>query len=213
MNSSRRVFLSGVSGLAATGLAAQPQTSGVVVKYVRYEQRGKISYGILEGETIKPLRGDLFGNRAETGTKVKLREVKLLWPCEPSKVLAVGLNYKSHLGNRPAPDKPELFFKPLTSLVEPNGEIVIPPGARNVHYEGKLAIVIGKQIRRVMAQEATGYVFGLTCGNDVSERDWQRGDLQWGAPKGPTRLGRSARSSSLGWITKSPACKRVLMAR
>lgn len=184
MKTSRRTFLSSTAGLAASGLALHQQTASNVVKYLRYEQRGRSSYGVLDGETIKPIRGDLFGQRAETGAKVKLSEVKLLWPCEPTKVLAVGLNYKSHLGNRPAPTKPELFFKPLTSLVEPGGEIVIPPGARNVHYEGELVIVIGKKARRVTEAEAPGYVFGLTCGNDVSERDWQQGDLQWWRAKG-----------------------------
>jgi 2-keto-4-pentenoate hydratase/2-oxohepta-3-ene-1,7-dioic acid hydratase in catechol pathway len=104
-------------------------------------------------------------------------------------VLAVGLNYKSHLGNRPAPEKPELFFKPLTSLQNPDGEIVIPPGAKNVHYEGELVIVIGKRAQRVSADKANDYIFGYTCGNDVSERDWQRGDLQWWRAKGSDTFG------------------------
>lgn len=155
-----------------------------VVKYVRYERGGRVSYGVLDGEIIKQIRGGLFSNRAETGVKVKLSEVKLLWPCEPSKILAVGLNFKSHLGSQRAPEKPELFFKPLTSLVAPGGDIVIPPGARNVHFEGELVIVIGRKARRVSVDEAAGCIFGFTCGNDVSERDWQRADLQWWRAKG-----------------------------
>ena len=189
MKSTRRAFVSGMAGLAVSSVSLKRQNSGGVVKYVRYEQRGKVSYGILAGETIKQIRGDLFGNRAETGVKAKLGDVKLLWPCEPTKVLAVGLNYKSHLGNRPAPEKPELFYKPLTSLLDPGGEIVIPPGARNVHYEGEMVIVMGKKARRVTAAEAEGYVFGLTCGNDVSERNWQQGDLQWWRAKGADTFG------------------------
>jgi 2-keto-4-pentenoate hydratase/2-oxohepta-3-ene-1,7-dioic acid hydratase in catechol pathway len=184
MELSRRTFVASLSGLAASSVLQRQMARDGVVRYVRYEHRGKTSYGILDGETIREMRGDLFGSRAETGAKAKLGEVKLLWPCEPPKILAVGLNFKSHLGDRPAPAKPELFFKPTTSLVEPHGEIVIPPGARNVHYEGELVIVIGKKARRVSAAEAAGCIFGFTCGNDVSERDWQRGDLQWWRAKG-----------------------------
>lgn len=125
MEISRRGFC---SSLAATAIASRHNSSDKVVRYVRYEDRGKAAYGILEGDSIREIRGGLFDGREETGAKVKLAAVKLLWPCEPTKVLAVGLNYKSHLGSRPAPDKPELFFKPLTSLQNPDGGIVIPPG-------------------------------------------------------------------------------------
>jgi len=181
MEISRRSFC---SGLAATGIGLRQNAGDKVVRYLRYEHRGKSSYGALDGDSIKQIRGDLFGARAETGAKVKLADVKLLWPCEPTKALAVGLNYKSHLGDRPAPEKPELFFKPLTSLQNPGGEIVIPPGAKNVHYEGEMVIIIGKRAQRVSQEGAAGYIFGYTCGNDVSERDWQRGDLQWWRAKG-----------------------------
>jgi len=181
MEISRRAFC---SGLAATGIGLRQNAGDKVVRYLRYEYRGKIAYGALNGDSISEIRGDLFGGRAETGAKVKLADVKLLWPCEPTKVLAVGLNYKSHLGDRPAPEKPELFFKPLTSLQNPSGEIVIPPGAKNVHYEGEMVIVIGKKAQRVSPDRAGDYIFGYTCGNDVSERDWQRGDLQWWRAKG-----------------------------
>jgi 2-keto-4-pentenoate hydratase/2-oxohepta-3-ene-1,7-dioic acid hydratase in catechol pathway len=186
MEISRRDFC---TGLAATGFVSQQNAGDKVVKYVRYENRGKVSYGILDGDSIREIRGDLFGAKAETGVKVKLAAVKLLWPCEPTKVLAVGLNFKSHLGNRPAPEKPELFFKPLTSLQNPDGEIVIPPGAKNVHYEGEFVIVIGKKAQRVSVEKANDYIFGYTCGNDVSERDWQRGDLQWWRAKGADTFG------------------------
>ncbi len=181
MEISRRAFC---FGLATTTLSWQQQVNHKVVKYVRYEYQGKVAYGLLDGDLIREIRGDLFGSRTETGRKVKLAAVKLLWPCEPTKVLAVGLNYRSHLGARPAPEKPELFFKPLTSLLEPNGEIVIPPGAKNVHYEGELVIVIGKKARSVSVAEAEQHIFGYTCGNDVSERNWQQNDLQWWRAKG-----------------------------
>ena len=181
MEISRRSFC---ASLSAASLALPQNPAIKAARYVRYEHRGKVAYGILDGESIREIRGGLFASRSETGVKLKLAEVKLRWPCEPTKVLAVGLNFKSHLGNQPAPQKPELFFKALTSLQNPDGEIATPSGAKNVHYEGELVIVIGKTARRVSSERAPDYIFGYTCGNDVSERDWQRGDLQWWRAKG-----------------------------
>jgi 2-keto-4-pentenoate hydratase/2-oxohepta-3-ene-1,7-dioic acid hydratase in catechol pathway len=160
-----------------------------VRKYVRYEHRGAVSYGILEGDVISRISGDLFSGGTETGAKIALGNARLLRPCEPSKILAVGLNYRSHLGSRPAPAKPELFWKPPTALLDPEGKIVIPEGAQNVHFEGELVVVIGKKTKGVSAAEAAGCIFGYTCGNDVSERDWQKGDLQWWRAKGSDTFG------------------------
>ena len=128
-----------------------------------------------------------FGDRKETGAKTSINEVKLLYPCEPPKILAVGLNYKSHVGDRKPPEHPEIFYKPITALQHPEDSIVIPAAAKNVHYEGELVLVIGKRVRRASLDEAHDAVFGVTCGNDVSERDWQGGpekDLQWWRAKG-----------------------------
>ena len=158
-------------------------------RFVRYEHRGEISYGILRGEVVAQVQGGLFEGGAETGKTLGLGDVRLLWPCEPSKILAVGLNYKSHLGDRPAPAKPELFWKPVSCLLAPGGRIVIPPEARNVHYEGELVVVIGRTAKDVSPEEAAGCIFGYTCGNDVSERDWQKGDLQWWRAKGSDTFG------------------------
>jgi 2-keto-4-pentenoate hydratase/2-oxohepta-3-ene-1,7-dioic acid hydratase in catechol pathway len=186
MEVSRRTFC---SGLAAAGVGLRQNMNDKVARYLRYEYRRKTAYGMLDGDSIREIRGDLFGARTPTGTKLKLADVKLLWPCEPSKVLAVGLNYKSHIGNQKAPEKPELFFKPLTCLQNPAGEIVIPPGAKNVHYEGEMVIVMGKKAQRVSSEAAPDTILGYTCGNDVSERDWQRGDLQWWRAKGADTFG------------------------
>jgi 2-keto-4-pentenoate hydratase/2-oxohepta-3-ene-1,7-dioic acid hydratase in catechol pathway len=160
-----------------------------VKRFVRYEHQGKTSFGIFDGAVIAQIQGGLFGGGKETGVKIGLNEARLLWPCEPSKILAVGLNYKSHLKDRPAPTKPELFWKPVTALLEPEGKIVIPEGAGNVHFEGELVVVIGKKTKGVSAEEAAGCIFGYTCGNDVSERDWQKGDLQWWRAKGSDTFG------------------------
>ncbi len=74
-----------------------------MTKFIRYRRGSTTAYGILDGETIREIRGDLMGDHAPTGTTYKLAEVKLLYPCEPPKILAVGLNYKSHLGDRKPP--------------------------------------------------------------------------------------------------------------
>ena len=101
--------------------------------------------------------------------------MKLLAPCEPPKILAVGQNYMSHLGERKTPTNPEMFYKPISSLQDPDGPIVIPDDAEDVHFEGELVVVIGKTVRNASREEAAAAVFGVTCGNDVSDRNWQRG--------------------------------------
>jgi 2-keto-4-pentenoate hydratase/2-oxohepta-3-ene-1,7-dioic acid hydratase in catechol pathway len=154
------------------------------MKYVRYRHQDKVSYGILDGNDVREIGGGLFGDRSETGSSLDLGSIELLWPCEPSKILAVGLNYKSHLGNRSAPDRPEIFIKPSSALLENGGTIRIPNGAQDVHYEGELVLVIGKETRGISPSEASDHIFGFTCGNDVSERYWQKNDLQWWRAKG-----------------------------
>jgi 2-keto-4-pentenoate hydratase/2-oxohepta-3-ene-1,7-dioic acid hydratase in catechol pathway len=157
------------------------------MKYVRFRQGAKTAYGILDGETVRELRGTPFDGSGETGVTHALAAVKLLAPCQPPKILAVGRNYRSHLGDRPAPERPEIFYKPVSSLQDPEEPIVIPPDATNVHYEGELVLVIGKPTRDATPDQAREAIFGVTCGNDVSEREWQSGakkDLQWWRAKG-----------------------------
>ena len=155
-----------------------------MTKYIRYQRGSTTAYGILDGDTVRELQGGLFGDDKEAGPKHRLADVKLLYPCEPSKALAVGLNYKSHLRDRKPPEHPEIFYKPVTALQHPEGSILIPPGAANIHFEGELVLVIGKRVRRASPDEAREAVFGVTCGNDVSERDWQQHDRQWWRAKG-----------------------------
>jgi 2-keto-4-pentenoate hydratase/2-oxohepta-3-ene-1,7-dioic acid hydratase in catechol pathway len=118
-----------------------------------------------------------------------LDSVRLLAPCEPSKVIAVGRNFRSHLGSRPAPEVPGLFWKPPSSIIGTGEAIVLPPDARNVHPEGELVIVIGRIASRIAAAAAGDHIFGVTAGNDVSERGWQQADLQWFRAKGADTFG------------------------
>lgn len=154
------------------------------MKYIRYRYQDTVSYGVLEGETVREISGGLFGDCKETGTKRDLQQVKLLCPCEPTKILAVGLNYQSHLGTRTPPAEPAIFNVPTSALLEPGGEIRIPAGAEETHYEGELVAVVGETTRNVTPVEAKSRILGFTCGNDLSERKWQKNDLQWWRAKG-----------------------------
>jgi len=171
-------------------LAGEAAGQEGVTRYVRYEHAGAVSYGVLEGDTVHPLAGDLFtGSRERTGATVPLSEARLLAPAVPSKVIAVGLNYRSHLGEREPAPYPGLFAKFPTSIAGPGDAIEMPGDATDLHYEGEMVVVIGRKARDVAVEDAPGYVFGVTAGNDVSERAWQQGDLQWFRAKGSDSFG------------------------
>jgi len=197
-----RILVAGIAAaslvLGAAAFSAASGTSSTeseitlsqdITKYVRYRYQGTTSYGILEGDTVHQLDGDLFASPTRTGASAALADVELLAPVVPSKVIAVGLNYRSHIGNAEPAEYPGLFAKYPTSIVGPGADIVIPADAENVHYEGELVVVIGKTAQNVSIEEAPDYIFGVTAGNDVSERNWQRNDLQWLRAKGADTFG------------------------
>lgn len=169
--------------------AAPPIAAQALTRYVRYADGNAVSYGILDGETIRELSGDLFASPKPTGKTVRLSAVRLLAPCEPRKVIAVGLNYQTHLGERPAATYPGLFAKMPTSIIGPGANIVYPADATNLHYEGEVVVVIGKRASNVSVADAGEYIFGITAGNDVSERAWQQSDLQWFRAKASDTFG------------------------
>jgi 2-keto-4-pentenoate hydratase/2-oxohepta-3-ene-1,7-dioic acid hydratase in catechol pathway len=156
----------------------------VQMKIIRYCYENTVSNGILEDGSVKEIREGLFGDIQETGSRVDFGDVELMCPCEPSKILAVGLNYRSHLGGRAEPQEPAVFLVPSTALLPSGGDIRIPADAEDVHYEGELVAVIGKTVRDATPAEAAVSILGFTCGNDVSERHWQKNDLQWWRAKG-----------------------------
>jgi 2-keto-4-pentenoate hydratase/2-oxohepta-3-ene-1,7-dioic acid hydratase in catechol pathway len=164
-------------------------TAQEVERFVRFETDGRILNGILEGDEVRPIDGDIFGQHEVLSTRIPLSGVRLLAPVTPSKVIAVGLNYQSHLGERDPAAYPGLFAKYPTSIVGPEAPIVRPPDAQNLHYEGEMVVVIGREARNVPVEEAGRYVFGVTAGNDVSERDWQSADLQWFRAKASDTFG------------------------
>jgi 2-keto-4-pentenoate hydratase/2-oxohepta-3-ene-1,7-dioic acid hydratase in catechol pathway len=157
------------------------------ITYIRFRHGAEERCAVVRNGRATELAGDLFANSEPTGREFDLSELSLLAPCLPPKILAVGQNYSSHLGGRPVPGRPEMFYKPTSSLQDPGGPIVIPPDAEDVHYEGELVVVIGKTIRHASREEAAAAIFGVTCGNDVSDRNWQRGpgkDVQYWRAKG-----------------------------
>lgn len=204
MSHNRRIFLqsAGASSLltGAISSTASAQTAPPAAKpggtraqhFVRIAHGGAKHYGLLQGDSVQLFAGGLFGDHRPTGQTVPLKDAKLLVPCEPKQVIACGLNYRSHLAGAPVPTRPEIFFKSISCLQNPGDPILIPPGAKNVHYEAEIVIVVGKQIRNATRAQAEAAIFGVTCGNDVSERDWQGGpdkDLQWWRAKGAATFG------------------------
>ncbi len=160
-----------------------------VTRYVRFRAGDTVAYGIVEGDQVRQLAGNSFGDWQLTDTMHKLAEVKLLVPTRPSKVLAAALNYHSHGGDQELPKVPQLFFKVPSCLIGDGRKVIIPKGATNVHYEAELVIVIGKRAKNVSKDRALDYVLGVTCGNDISARDWQKGDIQWWRAKGSDTFG------------------------
>jgi 2-keto-4-pentenoate hydratase/2-oxohepta-3-ene-1,7-dioic acid hydratase in catechol pathway len=162
-----------------------------MIRFVRYRVGSHTAYGILEDDIVAEVEGTLFAHKL-TGVRRKLSEVTLLHPGTPGKVLAVGRNYKSHLGKLPHPSQPEIFYKPISCLQHPDAPIVIPADSTDLHYEGELVLVIGRRLRHASKMEAEAAIFGVTCGNDISERNWQRGpakDVQWWRAKGCDTFG------------------------
>jgi 2-keto-4-pentenoate hydratase/2-oxohepta-3-ene-1,7-dioic acid hydratase in catechol pathway len=164
-----------------------------VTKYVRFEHAGAVSYGTWKDDVVSELKGNIFDGATFTGRVFPAAQTRFLIPCEPSKVLAVGLNYASHrvhvegsegvilnAAGRPVPsDYPGVFAKFPSSLIPDGQDIVLPPDATNVHFEGEMALVVGKKAKNVSVEEAPDYVFGVTICNDLVDREWLLEDLQW----------------------------------
>jgi 2-keto-4-pentenoate hydratase/2-oxohepta-3-ene-1,7-dioic acid hydratase in catechol pathway len=182
-------FLSRVLLIPLSLTFATFSASAAVTKYIRYESQGQAHYGILDGETVRELSSAPWAEGKPTGKTAKVASVKLLAPAEPSKVIAAGLNYKSHIGQQQAAKYVGLFAKMPTSIIPHEADIVYPADATNLHFEGELVIVIGKKASKVPRANALDYIFGVTIGNDVSERQWQRDDLQWLRAKGADTFG------------------------
>lgn len=177
--------------------------TGEHAKYVRFQHGSTVSYGIWDGDDLNEVTGSIFENPKRSGRTVPVSQARFLVPCEPSKVIAVGLNYASHRAHvessegvilnaagRPVPaDYPGVFAKFPSSLIADGEDIIFPDDATNVHFEGELAVVIGKKAKHVPVEQAPDYVFGVTICNDLVDREWLLEDLQWFRAKGSDNFG------------------------
>ena len=156
------------------------------MKIARFLHRKKEQLGVVEGEQIHVAEGALFEALSVTDQGYPIEEVKLLPPTQPSKIVAVGLNYKDHAEELKSelPDEPLLFLKPSSAVIGHLDHIVYPPMSQRVDFEGELGIVIGKAAHHVPEERADECILGYTCCNDVTARDLQGEDGQWTRAKG-----------------------------
>lgn len=152
------------------------------MKYVRVQYNEHVLYGLLEDERIRVLKSVPYLNEpAFTGEIIALADARLLAPCEPGKIICVGLNYKSHAAEvgLSLPVEPLIFLKPASAVIGPLDAIELPAVSARVDFEAELAVVIGRRARFVVQKDTDLYIWGYTCANDVTARDLQKKDGQW----------------------------------
>ena len=144
-----------------------------MLKIVRFQWRDKVNWGILEGDTIFSLSGDLYGDFKRGKKLCQRQEVRLLAPVEPSITIACGMNYMDHIKEMgwAVPKEPALFFKPANTVVGPDDNVVYPAISQDLRYEGELCCVIKRPAKNVPEKEALDYILGYTCGNDFTAMD------------------------------------------
>jgi 2-keto-4-pentenoate hydratase/2-oxohepta-3-ene-1,7-dioic acid hydratase in catechol pathway len=160
------------------------------MKIARFQKDRTIAHGVVQGNKIIEIRGSIYRRFRTTDFSHNLNDVHLLAPTEPVQIWQPGMNFAAHLahavsitGIHDLPKTPQPWVKGRNSLNNPGGDIVIPKDSGgDVHYEGEAVAVIGRQCRRVSEKDAPDYILGYTCGNDVSERAWQKNDnFMWRA--------------------------------
>jgi 2-keto-4-pentenoate hydratase/2-oxohepta-3-ene-1,7-dioic acid hydratase in catechol pathway len=152
------------------------------MKIYRYKHRDKIFYGVLKEELLYPAVGSIYRKFELERKGVPISDVFLLPPIKPTKIVAIGRNYKDHAAEmgKPLPVEPLIFLKPPSALVGPNEMIVYPDMSKRVDFEGELAVVIRKKARLIAENEnVQAYILGYSCFNDVTARDLQRKDVQF----------------------------------
>jgi 2-keto-4-pentenoate hydratase/2-oxohepta-3-ene-1,7-dioic acid hydratase in catechol pathway len=158
------------------------------MRLLRFRYGDRIATGAVErgSQMVRALRGTFFEDPLPTGEEIPLDDVSLLAPVLPSKVVCVGKNYAEHAAEfgMTVPEEPLLFLKPSTAVIGPNDPIRLLPISKRVDYEGELAVVIGRLAHALRAEDASRYILGFTCANDVTLRDLQKTDDQWCRAKG-----------------------------
>lgn len=138
-------------------------------------------WGVVDGNLLLVLEGSPFEEWKVTEMMVPLNDVTLLAPCNPSKIVGVGLNYRDHAKEleMELPDVPVIFLKPSSAVIGHGQKIVYPSSTRQVEYEAELAVIIKRTAKNVALEDANQYILGFTCANDVTARDLQKKDSQW----------------------------------
>lgn len=156
------------------------------MRYARVQTDAGAAYARIQDDLLLLLDGAPFLGGQPTGQTLPLCGARLLAPCEPSKIVAVGINYRDHATEmgHDLPQDPIIFIKPATSVIGPEDAIIRPADAQRVDYEAELAFVVGARCKDVSAADAHRYIFGYTCLNDVTARDLQKRDGQWTRAKG-----------------------------
>jgi 2-keto-4-pentenoate hydratase/2-oxohepta-3-ene-1,7-dioic acid hydratase in catechol pathway len=152
-----------------------------MMRLVRFLAQNRPAYGILDNDEVVELDGEGYASLSSRRGIHRATEVRLLAPCVPTKVVAVGMNYQDHakeLGMA-VPENPVLFLKPPTAVIGPGDDIIYPAMSRQVDYEGELGIVIRDRVSGIAVGNARKHILGYTCANDVTARDLQKRDGQW----------------------------------
>lgn len=155
------------------------------MRIARVSLGGRSSTAIVKGRRVHLVTGSVFSPGEETGESAPLSAVRFLPPTKPTKVVAIGVNYLDHAGERRAPSVAQPFLKSPSSVIGAGDAIQLPADAHNAHMEAEVVAVISRRARNIEESEVDAYVLGYTAGNDVSERNWQNGgdgvdkDLQW----------------------------------
>ena len=157
------------------------------MKVARFSNGAEPRFGIVDGPELVVLKGHpLVAGYQTTGERIPLKEVKLLAPTIPSKIVCIGKNFAAHAAEigEEVTVEPLIFFKPSSSIIGHGDAIVIPPQSKQVELEAELCLVIGKLAKNVSEEKALEYLWGVTIANDVTARDLQFGDGQWARSKG-----------------------------
>lgn len=152
------------------------------MKIYRYRYKGKTSFGILEEDTLYAVKGSIFRKFSVEKSGIPISEVTLIPPVMPTKIVAVGANYRNHAMEmgRSIPEEPLIFLKPPSAVVGPHDIIIYPKMSKRVDYEGELALVIKKKASLLEEEDdVNDYILGYTCFNDVTARDLQEKDGQF----------------------------------
>lgn len=152
------------------------------MKIYRFKYKKKISYGVLQEEILYPVIGSIYKKFKTEDSGIPISETYLLPPVIPSKIVAVGRNYKDHASEmgKPLPSEPLIFLKPSSAVIGPNDVIIHPVESKRVDYEGELALVVKKNAHHIGAnKDVNDYILGYTCFNDITARDLQQQDIQF----------------------------------